>query len=81
MEQEFKDKFNNQIKLTGKQWNHIIKEHPEVEPCKNRLSEVLSKRRPNSSKETKISFYTTATIEIYTKENIYWLLQKQRKNQ
>ncbi len=43
MELNLKDKFNNKIKLTDNQWNHIVKEHPEVEPYKNRLSEVLGK--------------------------------------
>ena len=41
MEIEFRDKFNNIIKFTDKRWNHIIQEHPEVEPYKNRLSKVL----------------------------------------
>lgn len=43
MEQVLRDKFNNLIKLTDKQWNHIIKEHPEIESYKNRLSGALSK--------------------------------------
>ena len=43
MEEEFLDKFRNTITLTDKQWSHIIEEHPEIQPYKNRLSEVLSK--------------------------------------
>ena len=43
MEGEFIDKFRNIIKLTDKQWSHILEEHPEIEPYKNRLLEVLSK--------------------------------------
>ena len=41
MEEVFKDKFGNIINFTDKHWNHIIKEHPEIEPYKNKLSEVL----------------------------------------
>ena len=43
MEEEFIDKFRNIIKLTDRQWSHILEEHPEIEPYKNRLLEVLSK--------------------------------------
>lgn len=43
MEEQFEDKFKNIIKLTDNHWNHIIKEHPEIEPYKNRLTDVLSK--------------------------------------
>lgn len=43
MEEVFEDKFKNLVKLTDKQWIHIIKEHPEIEPYKDRLSEVLIK--------------------------------------
>jgi len=61
MEQQYKDKFNNKIKLTDKQWNHIIKEHPEVEPYRNRLSEVLSKpdlvKRSKRDKDTFLYYY------------------------
>ena len=41
MEEEFTDKFNNKIRFTDKRWNHIIKEHPEAESYKNRLSDIL----------------------------------------
>mgnify|MGYP001609768842 FL=1 len=41
--ENFKDKFNNVIRLIDKRWNHIIKEHPEVGIYKNRLSDVLIK--------------------------------------
>ena len=51
MEEEFEDKFDNIIKLSDKQWIHIIKEHPEVQPYKNRLSDVLS--RPHLVKRSK----------------------------
>ncbi len=57
MRQEIKDKFNNKIKLTNKQWNHIIKEHPEVEPYKDRISETLNKPDlVKSSKRNKDTF-------------------------
>ena len=42
MEEEFIDKFRNIIKITDKQWSHILKEHPEIKPYKNKLFEVLS---------------------------------------
>lgn len=61
MEQEIKDRFNNKIKLTDKQWNHIIKEHPEAEPYKNRLSEVLGKpdlvKRSKRNKDTFLYYH------------------------
>ena len=56
MEEEFLDKFRNTITLTDKQWSHIIEEHPEIQPYKNRLSEVLSKpdlvKRSRRNKDT-----------------------------
>lgn len=51
MEEEFKDKFNNIIKLSEKRWLHIIKEHPEIEPYRNRLFDVL--RNPDLVKRSK----------------------------
>lgn len=51
MEEEFEDRFGNIIKLSDKQWSHIIKEHPEVEPYRNRIKDVLSK--PDSVKRSK----------------------------
>ena|SRR3989338_4638003 len=51
MEEEFIDKFNNKINFTDKRWNHIIKEHPEVEPYKDKLSEVL--KTPDLVKRSK----------------------------
>ena len=51
-----KDKFDNNVKLTDKQWDHIVKEHPEVEPYRGRLSEALSKpdlvKRSKRNKDT-----------------------------
>ena len=41
MEEEFKDKFNNTIRLTGSQWDHIVNEHPEIKPYKDRIPDVL----------------------------------------
>ena len=72
MEKEFIDKFRNIIKLTDKQWSHIVEEHPEVQLYKNRLSEVLSKPDlVKRSKRNKDIFYTTVIIKIYTKVSIY----------
>ena len=51
MEEDFKDKFNNTIKLTDKQWSHIIKEHPEVEIYKKKLFDVL--KNPDLVKKSK----------------------------
>ncbi|MBI4823898.1 MAG: hypothetical protein HY805_06685 [Nitrospirae bacterium] len=36
-----KDIFKDLIELTDERWHHIIKEHPEVEPYKERIQEVL----------------------------------------
>lgn len=71
MEEEYSDMFQNRIKLTDKHWNHITKEHPEIEPYKNKISDVLSK--PDlikRSKRVKVHFYTTDTAMIYMKANI-----------
>lgn len=35
------DIFKNPIELTDERWHHIIKEHPEVKPYKERMQEVL----------------------------------------
>ncbi len=35
------DIFNNAIELTDERWSHIIREHPEVEPYKEKIQEVL----------------------------------------
>ncbi|MBI2658554.1 hypothetical protein HYX05_00430 [Candidatus Woesearchaeota archaeon] len=48
---DFKDKFGNIIKFADKQWNHIIKEHPEVEPYKNRILDIL--KEPDLVKRSK----------------------------
>ena len=56
MEAGFKDKFKNIIKLTDKQWKHITTEHPEIEPYKNKLADVLGKpdlvKRSKRDKDT-----------------------------
>lgn len=56
MEKGFEDKFRNKIKLTDEHWSHIVKEHPEVEPYKNRLADVLSNpdliKRSKRNKDT-----------------------------
>lgn len=36
-----KDLFNNAIELTDERWSHITREHPEVEPYKGKVQEVL----------------------------------------
>ena len=51
MEEKFKDKFNNIINLTDIRWSHIIKEHPEIEPYKNKLPDVL--RKPDLVKSSR----------------------------
>ena len=61
MEEEFKDKFNNTIKLTANQWNHILKEHPEVGAYKSRVSDVLTKpdlvKRSKRDKDTFLYYH------------------------
>ena len=56
MEEEFEDRFKNLMKLTAKHWNHIIKEHPEIVPYKNRLPDVLGEpdlvKRSKRNKDT-----------------------------
>jgi hypothetical protein len=39
----YKDFFEDTIELTDERWQHIIKEHPEVKPYKERIIEVLLK--------------------------------------
>ena len=51
MEEKFEDKFGKTVNLNDKHWNHIIKEHPEILPYKNRLSDVL--RNPDLVKRSK----------------------------
>ena len=63
----FKDKFGNIIRLTDDQWNHIIKEHPEVEPYKNRLPDVLIK--PDLVKRSKRDRDTFLYYHYY--EDVY----------
>jgi len=36
------DIFEEAIELTDERWKHIIKEHPEIEPYRERIKEVLS---------------------------------------
>lgn len=36
------DIFNDTVELTDERWHHIIKEHPEIEPYKEKVQEVLS---------------------------------------
>ncbi len=49
--EEFTDKFSDKFRLTNKRWNHIIEQHPEVKPYKNRLLEVL--KNPDLVKRSK----------------------------
>jgi len=35
------DIFNSAIELTDERWSHIIREHPEIEPYKEKVREVL----------------------------------------
>ena len=39
---EYIEKTGIKITLKEEQWNHIIKQHPEVKPYKNRIQETLS---------------------------------------
>ncbi len=61
MEKEFKDRFGNIIKLNGKRWDHIVKQHPEIEPYNNRLSDVLNKpdlvKRSKRDKDTFLYYH------------------------
>lgn len=36
------DVFKEAIELTDERWKHIIIEHPEIEPYRDRIKEVLS---------------------------------------
>ncbi|OGL42752.1 MAG: hypothetical protein A2W05_02640 [Candidatus Schekmanbacteria bacterium RBG_16_38_10] len=36
------DIFNDIIELTDERWQHIVREHPEVESYKGKIQEVLS---------------------------------------
>ncbi|MBI4654412.1 MAG: hypothetical protein HY752_05405 [Nitrospirae bacterium] len=36
------DIFSNVIELTDERWRHIVREHIEIEPYKERIHEVLS---------------------------------------
>ena len=65
--ENFKDKFSNIIRLIDKQWNHIIKEYPEVGIYKNRLSDVLIK--PDLVKRSKRDRDTFLYYRYY--EDIY----------
>jgi len=38
----FRDRFGRKIELTEERWQHIVKEHPEVEKLKGIIGEVLS---------------------------------------
>jgi len=38
----YKDFFGDEVNLPNKRWDHIIKEHPEVELHKYKIGEVLS---------------------------------------
>ncbi len=36
------DIFNNAIELTDERWLHIVREHPEMEPYREKIQEILS---------------------------------------
>ena len=66
------DIFNNAIKLTDERWQHIVREHPEVEPYKGKIQEVLlSPDYVKKSKEMRKYCFTISFMVICLTENIY----------
>lgn len=53
------DIFKDAIELTDERWKHIIGEHPEIEPYKKRIKEVLSAPDyvKKSKRDTKVLLY------------------------
>ncbi len=49
---EIIDKTKRKIRLTGKQWNHITKKHPQVANCKEEIVDTIK----NPLKITDYSF-------------------------
>ena len=67
MGEELYDKFGNSIKLPDKRWKHIVSQHPEIEPYKDKLPDVL--KNPNIVKRSKKSTDTFLYYRYY--KNIY----------
>jgi len=51
MKESFVDFFDNSIKFLANRWKHIVKQHPEVEPYRIKIKEVL--RNPDLVKRSK----------------------------
>lgn len=45
------DRYGNRIELSNERWQHIIKEHPEVKNCQDKLPEVV--KQPDLIKHSK----------------------------
>ena len=81
MEKELKDKFNNSIRIAEKQWSHIIKVHPEVQPYKDRVADVLA--NPDLVKKSKrngdIFLYYHYYKDIYEGKHLLAVVETKHK--
>ena len=61
------DIFEEAIELTDERWKHIIKEHPEIEPYRERIKEVLLSPDyvKKSKRDTEVLLYYKFYDDIY----------------
>jgi hypothetical protein len=67
MEIKYTEKFSGTVELTEERWSHIIKEHPEVLPFKDRIEVVL--KEPDyikrSSRDANVLMYYKFYDDIF----------------
>lgn len=63
MPHQFNDKFSHILTLPDAQWKHIIEQHPEVEPYRERLADVL--KSPDFVKKSKKDINTFLYYKYY----------------
>lgn len=64
----YTDIFGDSIELTDERWLHIVKEHPEIMPYKERIYETLLTPDyiKKSNRDDKVLLYYKFYADIYT---------------
>jgi hypothetical protein len=73
-----KDIFENQIELTDERWLHIVREHPELKPYKEKIGEVLSSPDyvKKSRRDKEVLLYYKYYSDIYKGKYILAAVKK-----
>ena len=77
----YKDFFGDEVHLPNERWAHIIREHPEVEPHKGKIAEVLSNptHMKRSRRDKNVLLYYRYYSEIFYGKYLLVVVKKETK--